>query len=109
MKYFYEKPEVMAPIYGEPIILDHPVYKMGTLFIQNGSGLIITQKRFTAKYVYWDALDPWLANDIYLHPKFPDYFSANATDENYPIFQVRKVMWALRMKPLPKEFWEEYL
>jgi len=96
-------------LYGEEVILDHPVYKMGTLFLQNGKGLIITQKRFTAKYVYWGTLDPWLANDIYLNLKFPQFFLDNAMDENYPIFQVRKVMWALRMKPLRKEFWEEYL
>ena len=95
-------------LYGEEVILDHPVYKMGTLFIQNGKGLIITQKRFAAKYVYWGALDPWLANDIYLNLRFPEFFLANATDVNYPIFQVRKVMWALRMKPLQKEFWEDF-
>lgn len=96
------------PLYGERVILDHPVYKIGTQFIQNGRGLIITQMRFTAKYVYWDAIDPWLANDIYLNPKFPEYFEEKATDENYPIIPVRKVMWALRMKPLPKNYWEEF-
>lgn len=109
MKYYYQKPEVTAPLYGETVILEHPVYKIGTQFIQNGRGLIITQQRFTAKYLYWDAIDPWLANDIYLHPKFPEFFCKHATESDYPIFQLRKVMWALRMKPLPKEFWEEYL
>ena len=108
MKYYYQKPEVTTPLYGETVILEHPVYKIGTQFIQNGRGLIITQKRFTAKYFYWDAIDPWLANDIYLHPKFPEFFREHATESDYPIFQLRKVMWALRMKPLPKEFWEEY-
>lgn len=108
MKYYYQKPEVTTPLYGETVILEHPVYKIGTQFIQNGRGLIITQKRFTAKYLYWDAIDPWLANDIYLHPKFPEFFREHATESDYPIFQLRKVMWALRMKPLPKEFWEEY-
>ena len=29
-------------------------------------------------------------------------------EEDFPIVSVRTVMWALRMKPLPKEFWEEY-
>lgn len=108
MKYYYQKPEVTAPLYGETVILEHPVYKIGTQFVQNGRGLIITQQRFTAKYLYWDAIDPWLANDIYLHPKYPEFFREHATESDYPIFQIRKVMWALRMKPLPKEFWEEY-
>ena len=109
MKYFYQKPEITEPLYGETIILDHPVYKIGTLFLQNGKGLVITQRRFSAKYVYWDALDPWLANDIYLHPKFRQFFEIHATEEDYPILQVRKVMWSLRMKPLQKEFWEDYI
>lgn len=109
MKYFYEKPEIESATYGEKIILDHPVYKLGTLFEQDGKGIIFVQKRFTAKYVYWDAIDPWLANDIYLNKNFPFYFSKNATEENFPIIPVRKVMWALRMKPLKKEFWEDYI
>lgn len=109
MKYFYQKPDIIPEqLYGETVILDHPVYKMGTQYIQNGSGLIIVQKRFTAKYVYWDALDSWLANDIYLHPNFPEFFEKHAAEKPYPILQVRKVMWELRMKPLPKEFWEDY-
>lgn len=109
MKYYYQKPTETLQLYGETVILDHPVYKIGTLFIQNGNGLVITQRRFTAKYVYWDAIDPWLANDIYLHPKFPEFFQKNSRGENFPILPVRKVMWALRMKPLEKEFWEDYI
>ena len=107
MKYYYQKPDIATQQYGENVILDHPVYKMGTQFVQNGSGLVVVQQRFTAKYVYWDAIDPWLANDIYLHPSFPEYFRKNSREENFPIIPIRKVMWALRMKPLPKEFWEK--
>lgn len=110
MKYHYQKPEVVLPqMYGETVILDHPIYKLGTQFVQNGRGLIIVQKRFTAKYVYWDAIDPWLANDIYLHPDFPIYFQKFSREENFPIVPIRQVMWTLRMKPLPKEFWEDYI
>ena len=109
MKYFYEKPELTTQLYGEVIFLSHPVYKIGTLFEQDGLGLIVVQRRFTAKYVYWDKIDPWLANDIYLHPKFPQYFSEHATNKDYPIIPIRKLMWALRMKPIPKEFWEDYI
>ena len=109
MKYFYEKPDRHIQSYGEQIILDHPVFKIGTLFEIDGRGIIFVQKRFTAKYAYWDAIDPWLANDIYLHPKFKDYFQKFSREENYEIIPVRKVMWALRMKPLPKEYWENYI
>lgn len=109
MKYHYQKPDISVQLYGSTIPLDHPVYKLGTLYSQDGRGLVITQRRFEGKYVYWDAIDPWLANDIYLNLKFPKFFTDNATSENYPIFPVRKVMWALRMKPLPKEFWEDLI
>ena len=110
MKYYYQKPNIIPDqLYGETIVLDHPIYKMGTQFIQNGSGLVIVQKRFTAKYAYWDKIDPWLANDIYCHPKFQEYFLKNSRSENFPIIPIRQVMWALRMKPLEKEFWEDYI
>lgn len=108
MKYFYQKPEKAKPLYGRAVTLEHPAYKRGTLFEQNGKGLIITQLRLTDKYAHWDAIDFWLANDIYLHPNFEKWFKENATEKDYPIFQVRSVMWALRMKPLPKQEWERY-
>ena len=108
MKYFYQKPENSKPIYGRRISLDHPVYKFGTLFKIEDKGLVITQLRFDSKYAYWGDLDFWLANDIFLHPKFRDYFAEHASEEPYPVFEVRSVMWALRMKPLPKQEWERY-
>lgn len=108
MKYYYTKSENTQPIYGEKVILNDHVYKLGTLYFQGGKGLIVVQKRFASKYVYWDSLDDGLANDIYLNPNFPSYFNEHAKSADYPIVQVRKIMWALRMKPLPKEFWEDY-
>lgn len=108
MKYFYQKPENSKPLHGRGIPLDHPVYKFGTLFKEDRKGLIITQMKFSCKYACWDSLDFWLANDIYMHPKFKEWFDEHATEEDYPIFQVRSVMWALRMKPLPKQELERY-
>lgn len=111
MKYYYQKPTFCEQQYGRTIFLDeHPVYKCGTL-IQNGSKkLIIVQKRFNPgmKTCYWDAIDPWLANDIYLNPNFPSYFAKITAEENSPIVMVRQIMWALRMKPLPREEWEGF-
>ena len=108
MRYFYQKPEIGKPEHGRRIPLDHPAYKFGTLFTDGDRGLILVQMRFELNYAYWDAIDFWLANDIYEHPKFPEWFSMNATESDYPIFQVRSVMWTLRMKPLPKAEWERY-
>lgn len=101
MKYYYQKPDICLNIYGSAIDLDHPVYKRGTLFSKDELNLVVVQLHSQDKTFWWGELDPWLANDIYLNKNFPLFFSQHATT-GYPIFQVRKVMWALRMKPLPK-------
>lgn len=114
MKYYYEKPEEWVSA-GYICTCDHPLFNRCTVF-QNGSyGLCIVQEYFNekTKVRWWSAVEPWLAGDIYLNPNFKDFFKENAAekDENrlFPIFSVRKVMWALRMKPLKKAYWEDGL
>lgn len=54
-------------------------------------------------------IDPWLINDIYLNKRFPEYFDNHAAlpqNDIYPTVTVRSIMYALHMKPLPKEKWE---
>ena len=110
MKYFYQKPEICVPVFGQYIELDHPVYKSGTLYLENGRGLIITQQHFNerTKECCWTCVDSWIANDIYTSKNFPKFFFQNASKATYPIFKLRKVMWELRMKPLRHEEWEDY-
>ena len=110
MKYHYEQPKVVVPIYGKRVELEHPVYRFGTLYFEYGRGIIVIQKRFdpATKTCIWDSVDPGLANDIYLAERFHEFFMEHAMKENYPVFQLRKLMWELRMKPLPKEEWELY-
>lgn len=111
MRYFYERPNQFAPLFGVPYECNHPLYKQCTLYLQGNLGLAVIQQRFDPieKVFWWGVLDPWLANDIYLHPRFDEYFSRKAEgcrDGLYPTVEVRKLMWALRMKPLPKQWWE---
>ena len=110
MKYHYQKPDICVRMFGEPIGLDHPVYKGGTLYFEHNRGLIVTQKRFNPELreCSWEAVDFWIANSIYTSKNFPEYFFSNASEKDYPIVELRKLMWALRMKPLPKEPWEAY-
>jgi hypothetical protein len=73
--------------------------------------LAVIQQRFdkATKVTQWDALDPWLTDDLYLHPKFKEFFDDRAstgTDGLYPTVTVRQLMWALKLKPLPKQRWE---
>lgn len=110
MKYHYQKPEISTRLYGQVISLKHPVYKSGTLFKEHGLGLIVVQQHFNESTLEcsWTAIDADIANDIYLSPRFPEFFLDHAASTDYPIFQLRRLMWALRIKPLPREYWEDY-
>ena len=111
MKYYYEEPEVKIPVYGETIHLsDHPAYSFGTLFRDGDRGIVVVQLKFLPahKIARWAEVEPEIANDIYLSPNFKRFFELFAREAPYPIFQLRSIMWQLRMKPLKKEEWEIY-
>ena len=113
MRYHYEKPTIYLAMYGQTYICDHPVYSRCTLYTVNGRGIAVIQQRFDpeTKKTYWDEIDPWLTDDLYLHPRFKAFFedrSRPATDGLYPTVTIRQIMWALKMKPLPRERWETY-
>ena len=111
MRYYYEKPEHKTSIFGETYVCDHPVYSTCTLFEINGRGLAVIQQRYRKrdKSTVWGEIDSWIADVLYLHPGFKEYFDERAdicTDGLYPTVTVRQIMYALRMKPLKKEVWE---
>lgn len=111
MRYHYEKPEIYISMYGESYACDHPVYSNCTLFRIKERGLAVIQQRFNedTKSSSWGELDPWLTDDLYLNPKFKEFFdqrSGACTNGLYPTVTVRQIMWALKMKPLPRERWE---
>ena len=111
MRYHYEKPDIYTHIYGETYICKHPVYDRCTLFKIRNKGLAVIQQRYDekTKSTYWTEIDPWLANDLYLHPGFKRYFeerAGNCSDGLYPTVTIRQIMWALKMKPIPRRRWE---
>lgn len=111
MRYHYEKPSIYLSMYGKLYICDHPAYNACTLFKIGDKGLAVIQQRFDSdtKNTWWSEVDPWLTDDLYLHPKFKEYFderAGNCTSGLYPTVTVRQMMWALKMKPIPKERWE---
>jgi hypothetical protein len=111
MRYYYESKRPPIPIYGDHYICNHPVYDVCTLFKIKDRGLAVIQQRFNqeTKSTSWGAIDSEVANELYLHPKFREYFnqrSGKETNGLYPTVTVRQIMWALRMKPLKKERWE---
>lgn len=111
MRYHYEKPTVYLSIYGRTYFCDHPVYRKCTLFQIKNKGLAVIQQRYNSKSkkTWWGEIDPWLTDDLYLHPRFKEFFEERADEsENglYPTVTIRQIMWALKMKPLQKERWE---
>ena len=111
MRYHYEKPQIYLSMYGKRHKCNHPVYDVCTLFQIEDRGLGVIQQRYDAetKSTYWTEVDPWLTDCLYLNPRFREYFEARAgtdTDGRFPTVTIRQIMWALKMKPLPKQPWE---
>lgn len=111
MRYHFEKPIIYRSYYGTTYKYNHPVYDTCTLFKIGEKGLAVIQQRYdkTTKHTYWNEIDPWLTDTIYLHPNFREYFKERADvcrDNLYPTVTIRQIMWALKLKPIPREQWE---
>ncbi len=111
MRYHYEKPAIYLSMYGKLYICNHPAYNRCTLYKIGKKGLAVIQQRFDpqTKRTWWSEIDPYLTDALYLNPGFKAYFDERAgkcTGGLYPTVTIRQIMWALKMKPLPKERWE---
>ena len=111
MRYHYEKPSIYLSMYGSTYTCDHPVYDTCTLYQVDDKGLAVIQQRYDSesKSTRWSEIDPWLTDLLYLHPDFKEYFKKRAgecKDGLYPTVTIRQIMWALKLKPIPKERWE---
>ena len=112
MRYHYEKPKIFSKMYGVVYECDHPVYSKCTLYKIGERGLAVIQQHYDSKMkvTWWENIDPWLTDELYLHPNFKEFFEKRSSraDKNgfYPTVTVRQIMWALKMKPLPKQRWE---
>lgn len=113
MRYHYQKPDIYLAKYGFTYVCDHPVYTKSTLYLIYDKGLSVIQQRYDkeSKHTWWSDLDPWIIDDLYLHPNFKAFFddrSGTCTDGIYPTITLRQLMWALKMKPIKRERWETY-
>lgn len=111
MRYHFEQPKIYLSMYGRRYICDHPIYNCCTLFEIEGKGLAVIQQRFDqdSKATIWSEIDACLTDALYLNPGFKDFFDSRAkasTNGLYPTVTIRQIMWALKMKPLPKQQWE---
>lgn len=80
MRYHYEKPTVYKQIYGTTYACNHPIYDTCTLFKINDKGLAVVQQRYCqkTKATYWNRIDPWLVDELYLHKNFEALFNDHA-------------------------------
>ena len=111
MSYHYEKPELYSSVFGTIHTCNHPVYNKCILYLIGKRGLAVIQQRYDSdtKHTYWTEIDHWLTDQLYLHTGFKEFFddrSWECTDVLYPTVTNRQIMWALKMKPIPRERWE---
>ena len=102
MRYHYEKPSIYFSMYGDTYNCNHPVYNACTLFKEGNKGISVIQQRYDekTKTTWWNEIDPWLTDHIYLNPGFKALFESRAkeaTDGLYPTITIRQLMWALKM------------
>lgn len=113
MRYHYDKPTNYTSKYGSLYECGHPVYNRCTLFKIANRGLAVIQQKYdeSVKHTWWSEIEPWLTDALYLHPDFKkqfDIYAGECVDGIYPTITVRQLMWALKMKPLPRARWETY-
>jgi hypothetical protein len=114
MRYYTEKPKDATSTRRYTYRCDHPLYSACTLIRKDELGLAIIQQRFNGRLkIFWyGPIESWLVDEIVAHPGFESYFvdhAEKATDGLYPTVEIRRLMWALRMKPLEKAAWESQL
>lgn len=113
MRYHYSVDKTKVQVFGTLYFSSSPIYERGTLFKIGNVGMVVIQQRYDpiTKHTWWSEIDSWLSNELYLHPKFEEFFKNTAGQEKegmYPTVTIRQIMWALRMKPLKRESWETY-
>jgi len=110
MRYHFEKPDIYRNYYGKTYVCNHPLYNRCTLYKIKNKGLAVIQQKFHKKKTWWQEIDPWLTDSIYLNEYFYSYFQEHADEINsadlYPTVTVRQIMHYLKMKPIQKELWE---
>lgn len=111
MRYHYKKQHLYLKMYGKAYECNHPVYNKCTLYRIKDKGLAVIQQRYDpiTKHTWWGEVDDDMIDALYLNTNFIKVFNDRAskpTNGLYPTITIRQLMWAMKMKPLPKEQWE---
>lgn len=108
---YHLMPTTSRQKFGKLYFCNHPVYNRCTLFIDGRRGLAVIQQYYSpiTKHTWWAEVEDWITAELYLAPKYPAYFDEHAAPSVngiFPTVSVRQMMWALRIKPLPRKPWE---
>lgn len=100
MRYHYEKPDIYLSMYGKVYFCNHPVYHCCTLFQIGEKGLAVIQQRFDekTKSTWWGEVDPWITDDLYLHPHFKEYLEMNGNHRISSITEIWRSRYITLMK-----------
>ena len=114
MRKMYDMPEeIPAYKHAKFYTCKHPLYSAGTLYsLPDGRGIVVVQRKFNdrLKVWYWSHVEPAIAEDIWQNSALDKYlrlYGELPEDGLYPTIPVRRLMWALGMPPIPKEYWEK--
>ena len=111
-KYYTPINSITAGSKGKTYYCDSPLYNECTLFLlPSGKGIAVIQQHFTAKlkYTWWGRIDERIAVDISQRKELEEYLNEKAefpVKGIYPHVEVRKMMWAMKLPSLTKQFWE---
>lgn len=114
MRYYTTKPKGALATRRYLYECNHPLYSQCTLIKKGELGLAIIQNRYNRKLkIFWyGPIESWLADEVQRQDGFDAYFAKNAakgTDGLYPTVEIRRLMWALKMKPLRKDWHDSQL
>lgn len=111
MRYHYDKNAICVKVHFDRF--NHPLYDHCTVYKRGDKGLAVVQTHYNkkTKIAWWGPIDLNIMYEILAHADFKEYFETHASEPDesgvYPTVPVRKAMWALKMKPLPKSLWEK--
>lgn len=87
----------------------HPLYTAYTKFSDGGKSFGAIQQRYneTLHCTWWGPIDKDLIDKILDSPYFDEFWEDTARSSGLDhVIEIRRIMWALHMKPLPRELWE---
>jgi len=111
MKWYAEQCKDFAVNVFTLVGCSHLVYERCTVLFDEKKCVRIVQQHYNpeTRHTWWAEVDPKLLSLICCQNKSYEWFNEKAVpldSKVIPAYTIRQVMWALRVKPMPKLPWE---